>query len=150
MNMTTNAPGSQKNNATETGLKNLRYSDVELDEFRGIVLSKLNEARIDYDMLHSAISGSSNNGTDDTAPNFRLAEDVSGFFSKEEMAQLAFRRHKYMEQLQNALVRIQNKTYGICRVTGQLIPKERLRTVPHTTLSMDAKIQGKGLYDRQR
>jgi len=116
-----------------------RYSDEELNQFKAIVVSKLGEARADFEMLRASISGSNDNGTDDTSPNFKLVEDVSGFFSREEMAQLALRRSKYIEQLQNALVRIQNKTFGICRVTGKLIPKERLRAVPTTTLSMDEK-----------
>jgi DnaK suppressor protein len=122
-----------------TRRESTRYSDRDLHEFKGIVNTKLEEARADYEMLREAISGSNDNGTDDTSPNFRLVEDVSGFFSREEMAQLAFRRSKYIEQLQNALVRIENKTFGVCRVTGKLIPKERLRAVPTTTLSMDAK-----------
>src|SRR5688572_2271689 len=103
--------------------ENTRYSDADLNAFKGLVNIKLDEARADYEMLRAAISGSNDNGTDDTSPNFRLVEDVSGFFSREEMAQLALRRSKYIEQLQNALVRIQNKTFGVCRVTGKLIPK---------------------------
>lgn len=117
-----------------------RYSDKELAEFKGIIVSKLNEAKADYDLLKQTLTNTDNHGTDDTSPTFKLLEDGSDMLSKEEVAQLAARQEKYIVSLQNALVRIQNKTYGICRVTGKLIPKERLRSVPHATLSMDAKI----------
>ena len=106
-----------------------------------LVNDRLNEALQDYQMLRSAISNEGN-GTDDTAPSFRLTEDLSDVFSREEMAALAVRRQRYIHELRNALVRIENKTYGICRVTGELIPPERLRTVPHTTMSMTAKAAG--------
>jgi DnaK suppressor protein len=132
-------------NRDRASAQNTRYNDQELAEFKDLVTIKMNEARADYEMLRAAISGENDNGTDDTAPNFRMVEDVSGFFSKEEMAQLAFRRSKYIEQLRNALVRIQNKTFGICRVTGKLIPKERLRSVPTTTMCIDAKLQAGSL-----
>ncbi|MBS1645853.1 MAG: TraR/DksA C4-type zinc finger protein [Bacteroidetes bacterium] len=117
-----------------------RYSDKELLEFKNIILSKLNEAKTDYDLLKQTLTNTDNHGTDDTSPTFKLLEDGSDMLSKEEVAQLAVRQEKYIMSLQNALIRIQNKTYGICRVTGKLIPKERLRSVPHATLSMDAKI----------
>jgi DnaK suppressor protein len=116
-----------------------RYSDEELKEFRDIVVTRLEEARMDYNLLRESLSRRGDQGTDDTSPVFKQAEEANDIFAKEETAQLAIRRQKYIEQLQNALVRIENKTYGICRVTGKLIAKERLRTVPHTTLSMDAK-----------
>lgn len=117
-----------------------RYNDKELKEFKEILVAKLNEARTDYDLLKQTLTNTDNHGTDDTSPTFKLLEDGSDMLSKEEVAQLASRQEKYIVSLQNALVRIQNKTYGICRVTGRLIPKERLRSVPHATLSMNAKI----------
>ena len=117
-----------------------RYNDKELGEFKEIIIAKLNEAKTDYDLLKQTLTNTDNHGTDDTSPTFKLLEDGSDILSKEEVAQLASRQEKYIVSLQNALVRIQNKTYGICRVTGRLIPKERLRSVPHATLSMDAKI----------
>jgi DnaK suppressor protein len=116
-----------------------RYSDEDLQEFRKIVVLRLEEARMDYELLRESLSRKDEHGTDDTSPVFKLAEEANDIFSKEEIAQLAIRRQKYIEQLRNALVRIENKTYGICRVTGKLIAKERLRSVPHTTLSIDAK-----------
>jgi RNA polymerase-binding transcription factor DksA len=121
-----------------------RYNDKELNEFKGIIVDKLNEAKADYDLLKQTLTNTDNHGTDDTSPTFKLLEDGSDMLSKEEVAQLASRQEKYIVSLQNALVRIQNKTYGICRVTGKLIPKERLRSVPHATLSMDAKINQYG------
>lgn len=120
--------------------KRSRYSDKELAEFKEIILTKLNEAKVDYDLLKQTLTNADNHGTDDTSPTFKLLEDGSDMLSKEEVAQLAARQEKYIINLQNALVRIQNKTYGICRVTGKLIPKERLRSVPHATLSIDAKL----------
>lgn len=121
-----------------------RYNDKELNEFKEIIVDKLNEAKADYDLLKQTLTNTDNHGTDDTSPTFKLLEDGSDMLSKEEVAQLASRQEKYIVSLQNALVRIQNKTYGICRVTGKLIPKERLRSVPHATLSMDAKINQYG------
>ncbi len=120
--------------------KRSRYSDKELAEFKEILLSKLQEAKVDYDLLKQTLTNTDNHGTDDTSPTFKLLEDGSDMLSKEEVAQLASRQEKYIVNLQNALIRIQNKTYGICRVTGKLIPKERLRSVPHATLGIDAKL----------
>jgi DnaK suppressor protein len=117
-----------------------RYSDKELTEFRELILQKLTEAKTDYELLKQTLSHADDHGTDDTSPTFKLLEDGSDVLSKEETAQLAARQEKYIVNLQNALVRIQNKTYGICRATGKLIPKERLRSVPHATLSIDAKL----------
>lgn len=117
-----------------------RYSDKELAEFKEIILEKIAEAQIDYDLLKQTLSNSDNHGTDDTSPTFKLLEDGSDVLSKEETAQLASRQEKYIVSLKNALVRIENKAYGICRVTGKLIPKERLRSVPHATLGIDAKL----------
>ena len=116
-----------------------RYSDTELDEFRILINEKLKEAQEDYDMLKNSLSNSDNHGTDDTARTFNMMEDGSETLSREEVAQLSARQEKFIQNLQSALMRIQNKTYGICRVTGKLIQKERLRLVPHATLSIDAK-----------
>jgi DnaK suppressor protein len=117
-----------------------RYSDKELTEFKELILDKLKEAQGDYDLLKQTLSNEDNHGTDDTSPSFKLLEDGSDVMSKEETAQLASRQEKYIINLKNALVRIENKSYGICRVTGKLIPKERLRSVPHATLGIDAKL----------
>ena len=117
-----------------------RYPDKELAEFKELILEKLKEAQADYDLLKQTLSNEDNHGTDDTSPTFKLLEDGSDVLSKEETAQLAARQEKYIINLKNALVRIENKTYGICRVTGKLIPKERLRSVPHATLGIDAKL----------
>ena len=117
-----------------------RYTDKELGEFKELILEKLKEAQADYDLLKQTLSNEDNHGTDDTSPTFKLLEDGSDVLSKEETAQLAARQEKYIINLKNALVRIENKTYGICRVSGKLIPKERLRSVPHATLGIDAKL----------
>ena len=120
--------------------KRTRYSDKELAEFKKLILEKLKEAQTDYDLLKQTLSNEDNHGTDDTSPSFKLLEDGSDVMSKEETAQLAIRQEKYIVNLKNALIRIENKAYGICRVTGKLIPKERLRSVPHATLGIEAKI----------
>lgn len=120
--------------------KRTRYSDKELSEFKKLILEKLKEAQTDYDLLKQTLSNEDNHGTDDTSPSFKLLEDGSDVMSKEETAQLAIRQEKYIINLKNALIRIENKAYGICRVTGKLIPKERLRSVPHATLGIEAKI----------
>ncbi len=117
-----------------------RYSDAELAEFKELILQKLTEAKTDYELLKQTLSHADDHGTDDTSPTFKLLEDGSDVLSKEETAQLAARQEKYIINLQNALVRIENKTYGVCRISGKLIPKERLRSVPHATLSIDAKL----------
>lgn len=117
-----------------------RYSDSELKEFRELINAKLAEASRDYELLKNTLSHKDDHGTDDTSPTFKLLEDGSDVLSKEETAQLAARQEKYIQNLKNALIRIENKTYGICRITGKLIPKERLRSVPHATLSIDAKM----------
>ena len=120
--------------------KRTRYSDKELAEFKKLILEKFKEAQMDYDLLKQTLSNEDNHGTDDTSPSFKLLEDGSDVMSKEETAQLAIRQEKYIINLKNALIRIENKAYGICRVTGKLIPKERLRSVPHATLGIEAKI----------
>jgi RNA polymerase-binding transcription factor DksA len=117
-----------------------RYSDSELEEFRVIINKKLDEARRELDNLTHQITTANEHGTDDTSGTFKILEDGSESLLKEEAGQLAARQKKFIEQLENALVRIENKTYGICRVTGKLIPKERLRAVPHTTQSIEAKL----------
>jgi RNA polymerase-binding transcription factor DksA len=116
-----------------------RYSDDELAEFKALINKKLEEAQVDYDLLRDSLSNSDNHGTDDTGRTFNMMEDGSETLSREEVAQLAVRQEKFIQSLQSALVRIENKTYGICRVTGKLIQKERLRLVPHATLSIAAK-----------
>jgi DnaK suppressor protein len=121
-------------------LKN-RYSEKELTEFRGIILEKLDQAKKDYELLKNTLCHTDDHGTDDTSPTFKMLEDGSDVLTREETAQLALRQEKFIQNLQNALIRIENKTYGICRVTGKLIPKERLKRVPHATLSIDAKLE---------
>jgi len=116
-----------------------RYTDAELDEFRELILEKLEKARKDYELLRGTITNSTGNDTEDTSPTFKILEEGAATLSKEEAGQLAQRQLKFIQHLQGALVRIENKTYGICRETGQLIPKERLRAVPHATLSIEAK-----------
>ena len=118
-----------------------RYNDEELEEFKGIINKKLDEARKDFDLLKQTLANTDNNGTDDTSPSFKMIEDGSETLSREETAQLASRQEKFIKHLEDALLRIRNKTYGICRVTGKLISKDRLRLVPHATLSIEAKQQ---------
>ncbi len=117
-----------------------RYSDDELLEFKEIINHKLDEARHELASLQSMLSNQNEHGTDDTASTFKILEDGSDSLAKEEASHLAVRQKKFIEQLENALIRIENKTYGICRVTGKLIAKERLRAVPHTTQSIAAKL----------
>ena len=116
-----------------------RYSDAELQEFKGIILQKLEKAQRDYDIFKSSILHNDDNDTQDTSPTFKILEEGAATLSKEEANKLAQRQLKFIQYLQSALVRIENKTYGICRETGKLISKERLRAVPHATLSIDAK-----------
>lgn len=116
-----------------------KYSDAELVEFKELINNKLKEAQEHYTLLIASLSHSDDHGTDDTGRTFNMMEDGSETLSREEVAQLAARQEKFIQNLQNALIRIENKTYGICRITGKLIPKERLRLVPHATMSVDAK-----------
>ena len=116
-----------------------RYSDKELQEFKEIILQKLERAQRDYDILKTSITQSESNDTQDTSPTFKVLEEGAATLSKEESGKLAQRQFKFIQHLQAALVRIENKTYGICRQTGKLIKKDRLRAVPHATLSIDAK-----------
>lgn len=118
----------------------MRYDDAELEEFRQIIMVKLAEAKNDLKLLVEAYTNSNENGTNDTAPSFKVLEEGYMVRSKEENAQMAARQQKFIKNLENALVRIENKTYGICRETGKLISKERLRSVPHATLSIEAKL----------
>jgi DnaK suppressor protein len=128
---------TKDNNNTER----TRYSDDELQEFKQIIVSKLENAKVELHNLQATLNSANDHGTDDTANTFKVLEDGSDTLAKEEAGQLASRQQKFIEQLENALIRIENKTYGICRVTGKLIPKERLRAVPHTTQSMEAKLK---------
>ncbi|MBC8487822.1 MAG: TraR/DksA family transcriptional regulator [Bacteroidetes bacterium] len=125
---------------TTTKVKKTRYSDGELEEFRQIILEKLEKAREDLKMLTDAYSHANEHDTTDTSPTFKVLEEGYQVLSKEENSRLASRQQKFINSLENALIRIENQTYGICRVTGKLISKERLRSVPHATLSIDAKL----------
>jgi RNA polymerase-binding transcription factor DksA len=124
---------------TENDEKKTSYTDIELEEFRQIITAKLKKAGDDFDMLTEAYSNTSEHGTNDTSPTFKVLEEGQQVLSKEENSRLAARQKRFMTNLENALIRIENKTYGICRVTGKLISKERLRAVPHATLSIVAK-----------
>ena len=117
----------------------VRYSDKDLEEFRGLIEAKIEKANKHLELLRSSYMNDGNNGTDDTAPTFKAFEEGSETMSKEANTQLAIRQEKFIRDLKNALMRIENKTYGICRVTGKLINKERLKLVPHATLSIEAK-----------
>ncbi|MRJ08147.1 TraR/DksA family transcriptional regulator [Ornithobacterium rhinotracheale] len=116
-----------------------RYSDAELEEFKELILEKIAKAEKDLKVIKESFINNQNNGTDDTSPTFKAFEEGSETMSKEQNAQLASRQEKFIKNLKNALVRIENKTYGICRETGKLISKERLKLVPHATLSIEAK-----------
>jgi len=128
------------NDEMNVDLKKNRYSDEELEEFRLIILDKLEKAKEDLQMLTDAYTHANEHDTIDTSPTFKVLEEGYQVLSKEENSQLAARQQKFINSLENALIRIENKSYGICRVTGQLISKERLRSVPHATLSIDAKL----------
>ncbi len=121
-----------------------RYSDEELQEFKEIILAKLDKAQRDYEQLRSEIDNSEGNGTSDTGRSFKILEEGASTLGKEANGRLAQRQMKFIQHLQAALVRIENKTYGICRETGKLIPKERLRAVPHATLCIDVKNNNPG------
>ena len=117
-----------------------KYSDAELTEFKEIIQKKIEKAEQDIDLLREQFANDKNNGTDDTSPQFKSFEEGSSVMSKERNSQLATRQEKFIRDLKNALIRIENKTYGVCRVTGKLIDAERLKLVPHATLSMEAKL----------
>ncbi|MDD2525841.1 MAG: TraR/DksA C4-type zinc finger protein [Bacteroidales bacterium] len=116
-----------------------RYSDEELQEFKQIILDKLEKANMDYDLLRASIMNTDGNDIIDTSPTFKVLEEGANTLNKEESGRMAQRQMKFIQNLEAALIRIENKTYGVCRETGKLIPKERLRAVPHATLSIDAK-----------
>ncbi|GAA0738131.1 MULTISPECIES: TraR/DksA family transcriptional regulator [Flavobacteriaceae] len=118
---------------------NVRYSDKDLAEFKALIQEKIDKAEHDLELIKSAYMNDLNNGTDDTSPTFKAFEEGSETMSKEANSQLAIRQEKFIRDLKNAIIRIENKTYGICRVTGKLINKERLKLVPHATLSIEAK-----------
>lgn len=120
-----------------------RYTDEELQEFKSLILEKLAKAQRDYVMLRADLTNTGGNDTADTSPTFKVLEEGAAVLNKEEAGRLAQRQMKFIQHLQAALVRIENKTYGICRETGKLIPKERLMAVPHATLCIDVKINGK-------
>ncbi len=117
----------------------VRYSDSDLQEFKEIILKKIERAEEDLELLKSSYKNGADNGTDDTSPTFKSFEDGTDTMAKEANMQLAIRQEKFIRDLKNALIRIENKTYGVCRVTGKLIQKERLKLVPHATLSIEAK-----------
>ena len=117
----------------------LKYSDAELEEFRILIQAKIDKAQHDLELIKSAYLNDGNNGTDDTSPTFKSFEEGSSTMSKEANSALATRQEKFIRDLNNAMTRINNKTYGICRVTGKLINQERLKLVPHATLSIEAK-----------
>ena len=119
-----------------------RYSDAELEEFRAIIMEKLEVAQREYDRLKSTIMNKDGNSVDDTSPTYKILEEGANTLSKEETTRLAARQQKVIKNLQAALIRIENKTYGSCRETGKLIPAGRLRAVPHATLSIEAKQSG--------
>lgn len=117
----------------------IRYSDADLAEFRELITKKIEKAKADLDLIKSAYMNDLNNGTDDTSPTFKAFEEGSETMSKEANSQLAIRQEKFIRDLKNALIRIENKTYGVCKVTGKLINKDRLKLVPHATMSIEAK-----------
>ena len=129
-----------KDNAVSAETTKVRYSDEELEEFRTIINDMLDKARKEYNTLRRVIMHNGSNDIEDTTPSFKTVEDDGAYqLSKEEASQLAQRQYKFIQNLEAALVRIEKKTYGICRETGKLIPKERLRLVPHATLTVEAK-----------
>ena len=117
----------------------IRFSDNELLEFKALIEEKIQKAKVDLELLRSSYMNDGNNGTEDTSPTFKAFEEGSKTMSKEANTQLAIRQEKFIRDLNNALIRIENKTYGVCRVTGKLINKKRLFLVPHATLSIEAK-----------
>ncbi|OFY12662.1 MAG: molecular chaperone DnaK [Bacteroidetes bacterium GWF2_39_10] len=130
---------TKKGKTTDEGLEKVRYSDEELQMFKDLILQKLEIAKIEYQQLKAAVTHSSSNDTEDTSPTFKVLEEGASALSKEEAGQLAQRQYKFIQSHEAALIRIENKSYGICRETGKLIQKERLLIVPHATLSVEAK-----------
>ena len=123
------------------GKEKTRFSDKELHEFKEIILKKIDKAERDLDLLREQFANDKNNGTDDTSPQFKSFEEGSSVMSKESNSIISSREEKFIRDLKNALIRIENKTYGLCRVTGKLIEAERLKLVPHATMSMEAKLK---------
>lgn len=121
------------------GTDTVRYSDKDLAEFKVLIKEKIQKAQNDLELIRSAYMNDHDNGTEDTSPTFKAFDEGSEVMSKESNSQLAIRQEKFIRDLKNALIRIENKTYGVCRVTGKLINKERLKLVPHATLSIEAK-----------
>ena len=132
---------TEKRTKTTESAKKTRYSDEELLEFKEIILNKLEKARSDLKLLTEAYTNSDTAGISDTSPTFKVLEEGYQVLSKEENSKLASRQQKFITNLENALIRIENKSYGVCRVTGKMISKERLRSVPHATLSISAKLK---------
>ncbi|PKO95800.1 MAG: molecular chaperone DnaK [Bacteroidetes bacterium HGW-Bacteroidetes-7] len=130
---------TKKGKTTDEVLEKVRYSDEELQMFKELILQKLEIAKVEYQQLKAAVTHSSSNDTEDTSPTFKVLEEGASALSKEEAGQLAQRQYKFIQSLEAALIRIENKSYGICRETGKLIQKERLLIVPHATLSVEAK-----------
>ena len=122
-----------------TTKSNIRYSDKDLEEFKELIQEKIKKAQHDLELIKSAYMNDHNNGTEDTSPTFKAFDEGSAVMSKEANSQLAIRQEKFIRDLRNAIIRIENKSYGVCRVTGKLINKERLKLVPHATLSIEAK-----------
>lgn len=137
--MAANAVKGAAKAAEANPVEKVRYSDEELQEFKALILKKLESAKNDYNELRAAITHSASNGVEDTSPTFKVLEEGASSLSKEESGQLAQRQYKFIQSLEAALIRIENKSYGICRETGKLIPKERLMLVPHATLCVEAK-----------
>ncbi|MEP1489902.1 MAG: TraR/DksA C4-type zinc finger protein [Algibacter sp.] len=121
------------------GDNTVRFADADLAEFKALILDKIEKAQHDLELIKSAYMNDHNNGTEDTSPTFKAFDEGSAVMSKESNSQLAIRQEKFIRDLKNALIRIENKTYGVCRVTGKLINKKRLELVPHATLSIEAK-----------
>ena len=121
------------------GDNTVRFADADLAEFKALILEKIEKAQHDLELIKSAYMNDHNNGTEDTSPTFKAFDEGSAVMSKESNSQLAIRQEKFIRDLKNALIRIENKTYGVCRVTGKLINKKRLELVPHATLSIEAK-----------
>jgi len=117
-----------------------RYSDADLAEFKALIIDKIEKAKVDYDLLRNTITHENDNDIQDTSPTFKVLEEGANTLSKEQAGRLAQRQLKFIQHLQAALVRIENKTYGVCRETGNLIAKDRLKAVPHATLSIEAKL----------
>ena len=130
---------TKKSKPAEEVREKVRYSDEELQMFKELIQQKLRLAQAEYEQLKAAVTHSSSNDTEDTSPTFKVLEEGASALSKDEAGQLAQRQYKFIRSLEAALVRIENKSYGICRETGKLIPKERLLIVPHATLSVEAK-----------